>query len=330
MKQKVFVPEPIDRSGLDLLKGEFDCLVPWDSQYASSSIAQSGKANSLEDALLEADAVIVRLFKITEQELQKATRLKVIAKHGTGFDNIDCKAATMRHIPVIYTPAANSNAVAEYTVALMLSLSRHICAAYTALIEGHFDERGKYKGVELAGKTLAVIGLGRIGSQVALKAALGLNMIVYAYDPLIPPEKYSGPAILIDSLEEVLKKADYLTLHVPLTPDTNKMINAQSLNLLRPGCRIINTSRGAVIDEDALITALNDGTIAGAALDVFQEEPLPKDHPLCHAPNVLLTPHISSSTRESLELMSLQAAQGILDVFRGKQPEYIVNPEALD
>ena len=330
MKRKVFIPEPIDRSGLDLLRGECDCLAPWESQSAPSSNEQAGKVNSDRDALMEADAVLVRLFRITEHDLLNADHLKVIAKHGTGVDNIDCQAATMRHIPVIYTPDANSNAVAEYTLALMLNLARHICASSTALKEGHFDKRSEYTGIELAGKTLAVIGMGRIGSQVAMKAAQGLNMIVYAYDPLIPQEKYSGPAILKDSLEEVLKNADYLTLHVPLTPDTKKMINDQSLKLIKPGCRIINTSRGAVIDEDALIRALNDRTIAGAALDVFQEEPLAADHPFCYIPNVLPTPHISSSTQESLERMSIQAAQGILDVFHGRRPKYIVNPEVLD
>jgi D-3-phosphoglycerate dehydrogenase len=132
-----------------------------------------------------------------------------------------------------------------------------------------------------------------------------------------------------DSLESVLKKADFLTLHVPGTPETENMIDARALGIAKRGCRIVNTSRGAVIDESALVRALGDGTIAGAALDVFREEPLPLDHPLCRAPNVLLTPHISSSTLESLQLMSLQAAQGVLDVLHGTRPEYIVNPEVL-
>ena len=140
---------------------------------------------------------------------------------------------------------------------------------------------------------------------------------------------YAGPAIIEESLQALLRKADFLTFHVPLTPDTKHLINHESLKLLKPECRIVNTSRGALIDEEALALALNERRIAGAALDVFEEEPLPASHPLCHVSNALLTPHLASSTQESLERMSLQASQGLLDVLHGKKPEHVANPEVF-
>lgn len=343
MKPVVIVPEPIHQEGLDLLRAECDCVVPWQGGAEQGSdaagarpagvreLVRGGEHSAIRQALYDADAVIVRLFKISEWDLSRAKRLKVIAKHGTGVDNIDCKAATARRIPVVYTPTANANAVAEHTLALMLALSRQIAPADGVVREGRFSERSRFKGAELAGKTLLVVGLGRIGSRVARIAAQGLGMQVCAYDPLLPAEIIdSGPVTIEDSLEALLPTADYLTIHVPLTADTKHLINAKTLALMRPSCRLVNTSRGAVIDELALAAALSEGTLAGAALDVFEEEPLPADHPLCRAPNTLLTPHISSSTAESLERMSLFAAQGVLDVLHGRVPKHVVNPEVFE
>jgi D-3-phosphoglycerate dehydrogenase len=319
----VFIPESIAASGLTLLKSKCECLAPWQGGGVTPPESQ------LREMLYTADAVIVRLFRITVHDLERASRLKVIAKHGAGVDNIDCQAASAQCIPVVYTPDATTNAVAEHTLALMLALARQVCPAQAALREGRFSERSRFKGIELADKTLAIIGLGRIGARVAHMAAFGLEMRVHAYDPCVSRESYGGPAILEDSFETLLPKADFLSLHVPLTPDTRQLINAHALVLLKPGCRLVNTSRGAVIDEVALVAALQTGRLAGAALDVFGEEPLPADHLLCHAPNILLTPHISSSTQECLERMSSQAAQGVLDVLEGRRPAHLVNPEVL-
>ena len=329
MKPTVFIPEPIAPCGLELLRAECHCLVPWENRIPQSTQSPVDDGTQRNQGLSEADGVLVRLFKIDRQALSAANRLKVIAKHGVGVDNIDCEAATARHIPVVYTPTANANAVAEQTIALMLALSRQIAPANLALIEGRFNDRHLYQGVELAGKILVVVGLGRIGSRVARMASLGLGMSVFAYDPFLPKSGYSGPAIIEESLEALFRKADFLTFHVPLTPDTKHMINPQSLKLLKPECRIVNTSRGALIDETALALALHESRIAGVALDVFEEEPLPATHPLCRAPNALLTPHISSSTKESLDRMSLQAAQGLLDVLHGRRPEFVANPKVF-
>ncbi|GMQ78659.1 MAG: hypothetical protein BMS9Abin02_1186 [Anaerolineae bacterium] len=318
MKPIVFVPELIAPIGMDLLKQECDCLSPWEIG-----------AEPNRSLLYSADAVIVRLFKIDRDDITLAKKLKVIAKHGVGLDNIDCTAASEFLIPVVYTPTANANAVAEHTIGLMLALVRGIVPASKALEDGRFDQRGRFLGIELAGKTLGVIGLGRVGSIVAQIAAFGLKMDVIGFDPYVAEGSYNGTAQLTNNLEDLLRQSDFVSLHVSLTPETRNMINARTLAWLKTSCRLINTSRGAVIDENALVQALVNRKLGGAALDVFAEEPVPPNHPLLKTPNTLLTPHISSTTVESLDRMSLQAAQGVLDVLHGQNPRYIFNPEVL-
>lgn len=318
MKPIVFVPERIASAGIELLGAECDVIAPW------------LKEREPEVAMVyEADAVIVRLFRIGAAELAGSRRLKVIAKHGVGVDNIDVEAATARKVAVVFTPDANSNAVAEHAVALMLALARQIAPAAEAVRDGRFHERGRFQGVELAGKTLGVVGLGRIGARVAEIAAKGFGMRVLGYDLMLTAGAPRPPAQRVDSQDALLGEVDFLSLHVPLSRETFHMISAEALARLKPGCRIINTSRGAVIDESALAAALQAGTLAGAALDVFEAEPLLPDHPLCRAPNTLLTPHISSSTEEALERMATDAAAGVLDVLGGRRPKFPVNPEVL-
>jgi D-3-phosphoglycerate dehydrogenase len=319
MNPVVFVPEPIAESGLSLLKSECECLAPWENNIEAD-----------RDSLYEADAVIVRLFKIGKGDLEKSSRLKVVAKHGVGVDNIDVKAATAAGVPVVSTPKANANAVAEHTLTLMLALARKLAPASSVIGQDRFHDRGLFQGVELEGKTRGVIGLGNVGFRVARMAAHGLQMSVKAYDPFFPKGADAGPAVLEDSLEKLLRTADFLTVHVSLTAETKHLINQQSLSWVKADCRIVNTSRGAVIDQAALAQALSQERLAGAALDVFEEEPLPADHPLVQAPNTLLTPHIASSTKESLDRMSLQAAQGVLDVLNGRPPEYLFNTEVSE
>jgi D-3-phosphoglycerate dehydrogenase len=324
MRPLVFIPEPIASCGFKLLSAECECLAPWKGRSES---AQNGSQH--RELLYQADAVIVRLFRITDADLQRATRLKIIAKHGVGTDNIDCLAATRRRIPVTYTPDAATDPVAEHTIALMLALARNLWSAHAAVINGEFLVRKRFQGVELNRKTLSIIGLGRIGQRVGEIAAKGLHMTVCAHDPLRKePLEFDFP-VTLGTLESVLQSADFLSLHLPSAPQTRHMINARSLALMKPSCRIINTSRGAIVDELALAEALTSGAIAGAALDVFEEEPIPASHPLCRAPNTLFTPHISSSTQESLDRMSLEAAQAVLDALHGRLPTYLANPEVL-
>lgn len=316
MKPRVYLPERIAEAGLDILKGECELLGPW-----------TGSPEPTADMLAKADGVIVRLHRIGEREINAAPRLKVIAKHGAGLDTIDVKAATARQIKVVFTPEANANSVAEHAVSLMLALAKWIVPAARMIAEGHFADRLRHEGIELAGRTLGVVGLGRIGSRVAAIAASGFDIEVIGFDPFLPADTARPSVRRVDSFDELLAKADFISLHVPLTADTNRMLDAKSLPRLKPGCRIVNTSRGAVLDEAALVAALEAGTVAGAALDVFEKEPVPADHPLCRAPNVVLTPHISSSTVESLDRMAVDAAQGVLDVLAGRQPRYLINPQ---
>jgi len=322
VKPVVFLPHTIGAGGMRLLEAECTCLV-------YSTDGSKPPPAELKALLARADAVIVRLFSMGPNEFADAPRLKVIAKHGVGVDNIDVAAATARRIPVVITPQANANSVAEHTVTLMLALARNLYPAAAATLAGRFQERDKFEGIELAGRTLSLVGLGRIGSRVAHIARHGLAMNVRAYDPFVSKAGYSGAAELEESLETLLRSADILSLHVPLTPETRRLINAERLRMLRPTCRVVNTSRGGVIDEAALAQALRDGRIAGAALDVFEQEPLPVGHPFLHTPNTLLTPHISSSTAESMDRMARDAAQGVLDVLQGRLPAGVVNPEVF-
>ena len=322
MKPAVFVPEPIAPCGMALLEAACDCTAPW----AEGRVPTDDEAREM---LHGADAVIVRLFEIGAADLEQCPRLKVIAKHGVGVDNIDCDAASARGIPVVFTPKANANSVAEHTIGLMLALARSVVPASVALREGRFAERSQFIGVELAGRTLGIVGLGRIGSRVAEIASAGLAMRVCGYDPYVAPGSYTGPAERMASLDELLAAADFLTLHVGLTAETRHLLDDRRLARIKPGCRVLNTSRGAVIDESALVRALEEGRIAGAALDVFEEEPIATDHPLCGAPNMLLTPHIASSSRESMDRMATDCAQGVLDVLQGRTPADLVNPDVV-
>jgi D-3-phosphoglycerate dehydrogenase len=192
------------------------------------------------------------------------------------------------------------------------------------------DDRMQFSSLELRGRTLGIIGLGRIGSRVAKKAALGLDMEVLAYDPYVDRPTYNGPAAFVDELEDLLARADFVTLHVPLTDETRNMINAERMAQMKDGAYLINTSRGAAVDEAALATALQSSHLAGAGIDVFATEPPHLEHPLQKAPNTLLTPHVAGLSDRALVQVATQAAQGIVDVLQGRRPQSPVNPEVFD
>lgn len=316
----VLITEPIGAPGLRILEDVCTCIAPWRGGGSAPADAQRLRAH-----LRAADAVIVRLFQVREEDLAAAPRLKVVAKHDAGLDNIDCAAAARRGVPVIYTPGANSNAVAEHALGLLLALARNTSRADAVLRAAHPYQREQFLGSEVAGKTLGVVGLGRIGTRVARKAA-GLEMRVLACDPYVDRNAYRGPARFVDSLEQLLTAADFVTLHVPLTGATRRMIDAAALARLKPGGRLVNTSRGEVIDETALAAALDAGALAGAALDVFAEEPLAADHALTRTPNTLLTPHVSGLTAEAMAAVSVQVAQGVIAALHGRVPEELLAP----
>lgn len=312
----VFIPEPIGEVGFRQLAEQCRCHAPW----AGPEFQLDG------DVLANADAIIVRIYQLDSARIGIAKKLRIIAKHGVGFDNIDVTAATERGIPILYTPGSNANAVAEHTFALLLALARHIGPADQAVRDGWKIERSRFLGTEVAGKVLGIIGLGRIGKRVALKAAAGFGMQVLAFDPFIDATDYPGPAKLVSELDELLAAADFLTLHVPLTDLTRDMLDRTTLAKLKPSCRLINTARGAIVDERALADALTSGQLAGAAIDAFAEEPLPADSALLRAPHVLLTPHIAGQSTAAMEAASRMVAEGVLAALAGRTPDHLVNP----
>lgn len=320
----VLITEPIGASGLRILEGACTCIVPWRDGPPGATDPECLRAQ-----LAAVDAVVVRLFPVGDAELAAAPSLRLVAKHGAGLDNIDCAAAARRGVPVIYTPGANSNAVAEHALGLLLALARNTSSADATLRSAQPYQKEQFLGIEVSGKTLGIIGLGRIGTRVARKAH-GLEMRVLAYDPYVDRAAYPGPATFVDTLDELLADADFVTLHVPLTAETRHMIDSRVLARLKPGCRVINTCRGGVIDETALSCALREGTLAGAALDVFEEEPLAVAHPLTRTPNTLITPHVSGLTTEAMAAVSEQVAQGVIDVLHGRIPRELLAPEGTN
>ena len=213
---------------------------------------------------------------------------------------------------------------------LLLGLAKNTRRGHATVVDGRFPERRHLPSHQLHGKTLGVIGLGNIGSRVAAKAAAGFGMQVLGYDPPLGRANYAGVATFTDDLDALLRAADYLTFHVPLSQQTRHMVNASLLTRVKPGCLLINTSRGGVVDEKALAKALDDGRVAAAGLDVFEEEPVPAGHPLAAYDNVLLSPHTAAFTPESVAAMSRGAAEGILAVLRGERPAHVVNPEVFE
>jgi phosphoglycerate dehydrogenase-like enzyme len=253
-----------------------------------------------------------------------ASSLKIISRWGVGYDSIDVPAATAHGIVVAYTPGLTDEAVADYTFALLLALVRRVAEGHRSMREGLWLPAW---GHDMAGKTLGILGFGRIGQAVA-RRALGFNLRVIAHDPKPHPEAQRAGVQLV-SLDELLARSDYLTLHAALTPQTRGLIGEAQFRKLKPTAYLINAARGALVDEQALLQALREYGIAGAALDVFTEEPLPPKHPFRTAPNLLLSPHQASSSCETGERVSLAAAEAILDLMHHRRPKMVVNPEVF-
>lgn len=317
MSKTVIVTEYVDPAGLERLAAE-----------ATLVYLPASPSMSLEDVIGEAHALGVRLARITPEVMDAASSLEVIAKHGVGVDNIDIAAATERRIPVVTTPRANSISVAEHILSLMFSLANRICMADADLKAGRFTSREDYVGVELNGKTFGVVGLGRIGTEVARMASGGLGMNVCFFDPVVPADGQRQASYMrASTLRELLGQSDFVALCLPLTKDTSGLIGAEELSLMKPTAFLVNTARGGLVDEDALYEALANGGIAGAAADAFVREPVPADHPLLSLRNFIATPHVGGATREAMKRMSVDMADEILRVLRGERPQFAVNPE---
>ncbi len=268
-------------------------------------------------------ALIVRSgTPIDRAVLERGRQLKIVARAGRVFDNIDVAAATELGIMVMHTPQAYSVAAAEHTLALMLALARHVPAADAAVRQGAWD-RGQFLGSQLFGKTLGLVGFGRVGQLVAARAR-AFGMLVLAYDPYMDDDEARQMAVTVATLDEVLTRSDFLTLHAALTPETERLLGAAELARLRPGARVINCARAELIDEDALAAALRSGHVAGAALDAFADEPAGAS-PLLGLPNVVLAPHLGGSTTEAQQAVSVEIARQVLDALRGLDFRNVVN-----
>jgi D-3-phosphoglycerate dehydrogenase len=266
----------------------------------------------LTEALQGCTGLVVRSeTKVTSELLESAPNLRVIGRAGVGVDNIDVGAATMRGVVVMNAPDGNTITTAEHTIALLVSLARQIPQANSSLKAGKW-ERKKFIGVELQGKTLGIIGLGRIGRVVAGRAR-ALGMTIVAYDPFIAPDQAHDLEIELAPLEEVYMRADFLTVHTPLTSETRGLIDREVLSKMKHGARIINCARGGLVDESALYEAIKSGAIAGAAIDVFSQEPPPADHPLLSLEEVIVTPHLGASTTEAQEGVAFTVAEQMRD-----------------
>ncbi len=314
---KVLVTEPLSESGLDLLRRDF--AVDIRPELASDGLA---------DAIGPYHALIVRSqTKVTGEVLERAGNLRVVGRAGIGLDNVDLETATRRGITVVNAPQSNILSAAEHTVALLLALARNVPQANASLRAGRW-ERERFQGVELHGKTLGVVGLGRVGTMVAQRA-LAFGMRLVAYDPYVSKERAKTLGVeLMPNLEALLVQADVVTIHLPRTPETEALIGEREIALMKDGARIVNTSRGGIVDERALVNALRDGKLAGAALDVFAEEPVPKAHPLLAFDNVVLTPHLGAATAEAQDKVGVTIAEMVRLALRGEFVPYAVNVPA--
>ena len=283
--------------------------------------------NGLPAAVADADALVVRsAVQVDDALMEKAPKLRVIGRAGVGVDNIDAEAATRRGIVVMNTPGANAVAVAELTIGLMLALARKLPAANSTMHAGRWEKKS-LQGAELRGKTLGILGLGRVGLEVA-KRARGFGLEILGSDPFVSAAVARENGIKLVTLDELIAGADYLTLHVGLTPQTTGVINAKTLAKMKKGVRIINCARGELIEDAALVEALKSGQVAGAALDVFVEEPA-KDSPYAALDNVILTPHIAGSTAEAQEAVGIQIARQVSDYLKLGVVQNAVNLPSL-
>ncbi len=309
---KVLITDSIAEEGIRRLK-----------EHAKVDVKLGLKPEEIIPIIGDYEALVVRSqTKVTAEVIAAGKKLQVIGRAGTGVDNIDIEAATRHGVIVVNAPTGNTISAAEHTIALMLALARHIPQANSSLKSGQW-KRSAFMGTEIRGKTLGIIGLGNVGSEVARRAR-GLEMKLIAYDPYISSDHASNLHVELVPLEQLLREADFITLHTPLLPSTKGMIGAKELASVKPQARIINTARGELIDEKALIEAIEQKRLAGAAIDVFPNEPV-TESPLFKYDNVIVTPHLGASTAEAQATAAVDVAEQIIDIFDGKPARYAVN-----
>jgi len=320
MKKKILIVQPIHERGVQVFDDRFDVRVASDPSVATVIKEIKG-----------VEGVVVRMAPFTREIIEAADTLKVIGRHGVGVDTIDIQAATEKGIVVVNTPNANATSVAEHTLTVIGALAKRVVVYDHAIREGRWELRNSYGAVDLEGKTLGLVGVGRIGSMVARRAAAAYNMKVIAFDPYVTPEKAQEMGVtLCTAMDDIFRQADVVSLHTPLTPETRGFINAARLRMMKSTAFLVNFSRGEVIVEKALYDALKNGVIAGAAIDVYDPEPPLNNNPLFELDNIILSPHSAALTEECVIRMATGAAEGVVDVLTGRRPQFVVNPEVLN
>ncbi len=315
MGKKVLVTAAIDPSGINLLKAH-RCKVV------------NERGDTIDDVAAcidDCDGVITRTQHIDERALSNGKRLKVVAKHGVGVDCIDVVAATKRKIQVVNAPESNSESVVEHSIAFYLSLLKNTLGCHRAVASGRYADRDQLELFQVKGKTLGIVGCGRIGKQIAEKMQAAFDVDVCVYDPYMDPDTLPEGLKKFDSLDQLLACSDIVSLHLPLTEQTHHLFREGEFRHMKRSAYFVNMARGPVVKEIDLVKALKSGEIAGAALDVFEREPPAAENELFNLDNVILSPHNAALTKEAKELMSLHAAQGVIEVLEGKQPTWPVN-----
>jgi len=316
---RVLISDSLNSQGIEILKRQPRLQI---------DIKTGLKPSELAEIIAPYHALVIRsATKVTREVIERASALKVVARAGVGVDNVDLEAATRRGIVVMNSPAANSVTTAEHTISMMMALARHIPAANSSTKSGKW-ERGKFMGSEVCNKVLGVIGLGNIGRIVADRA-IGLKMKVIGFDPILTAEAATRLGIELVSLPDLYERADFITVHTPLTDDTRGLVGGAAFERMKKGVRIINCARGGIVDEAALAAAIESGKVAGAALDVFVDEPPPADHPLLKLPQVIATPHLGAATDEAQVQVAIDIANQVVDFLLEGAVRYAVNIPAL-
>ena len=312
MKRKIYIPQPIAAAGEDYL-----------IEKGYEIVRGSGKTDkeSIKNDVAACDAMIQRTVKVDREILKAGKNLKIVARHGAGYDNLDWRAANELGVRTTYSPDTTTLSVAEFTIAAILNLAKRLKESEELVRKGDFPKKFSLKGTDVAGKTLGIIGLGKIGKEVARKAALGLDMKVISYVPR-PERKEIPEYVEIVSWEELFQTSDYISLHVPGGKKNQGIISKKEFAMMKKSASLIQVSRGGVVDEEALAEAIENGQIKGAAVDVFSEEPPKEDNPLLKLEQVMLTPHIGSNTVECMDRIALDVAEDVHRVLSGENPKH--------
>lgn len=312
---KILIPQDIADAGKEYLEKKGYEYIVCENQDEETLIKE----------VKECDGILIRTAPVTRKVMEAGKKLKVIAKHGVGVDNIDVDTATKLGIQVTNGPESNFESVAEHTVAFIMAMAHHITEMDANVREGRWETRNQVRMTDLKGKTAGLIGLGKIGLSVAKKLALGLDMNVIGYDAYMP--KDAAPAYIeqVDSIEQVYRNSDFVSLHCPLTAETRNSVDMKFLSMMKPSAFFINTARGEIVNEKDLCRALETGIIQGAALDVFDGEPLCMNNPLLQLKNTIFSPHCGAHSFESFDSMAVHAAMGIDQVLSGKEVRWKVN-----